>query len=218
MIGSSWSASRTTHVKIVVVSLSAATVVALVGAFGRVADPASGSARTLQTRQEVTPLVVAEHTSGPPAISCRPQAWPNVDRHCPSWTSPQSGAPVVAGDATVNPATRMPEVASVLPQADRDAGDPPAASKETAQPFESEAGRLSVLRVRKVERRTLESARVVHRGNDDLGDLPLRGFAGDTRNDVLRPTNVQDVYYYASRPLPSLSDSMPFSSLPGTQR
>ena len=218
MTGSSWSANRTTHVKIVVVSLSAATVVALVGVFGRVADPASGSARTLQTRQDVTPIVVAEHMSGSLAMPCRPQAWPNVDRHCPSWTSPQRGAPVGADDAIANLVTRMPEVASVLLQADRDAGDQPAASKETAQPSESEAGRLSVLRVRKIERRTIESTRVVHGGNDDLGDLPLRGFAGDTRNGVLRPTNIQDVYYYASRPLPRLLESTPFGSLAGAER
>jgi hypothetical protein len=59
---------------------------------------------------------------------------------------------------------------------------------------------------------------VAHRGNDDLGDLPLRGFGGDTRHDVIRPTNSQDVYYYSARPLSRQQASTPFSSLSGMGR
>lgn len=204
MSASSWSADRTTHVKIVAVSVVAAVAVGLVGVSARVADPASGTARTLLPREEATPLVVAVHIPDPPAIPCRQQAWPNVDRHCLSWTSPQSGPPVVARGATGNPATRTPEAASESQSARR------LALANDGQP--------SVSRVRKVQRRTIESARVAHRGNDDLSDVPVRGFAGETRHDVVRPTNAQDVYYYSARPLSTPQASTPFSSLPVTGR
>jgi hypothetical protein len=227
MMTSFW--SGTIHVKIVAISLTAAAALTIVGMSARVADSGLGTDRSFPLRQEEVPLVLALQVLDP-AARWRPQAWPNTDRHCLSRTSPHTDSGVVTSGASDNAITRLPEVASVLLQADRDTATPPPPREESAllygsavQPLAAELrpmphraiSRSAPARPQKSARRNSERARVAQRADDGISDLPVSAFARETRRTAVRPTKPHHLHYYSSRPWSRQRSFMAFDSSPG---
>jgi hypothetical protein len=115
-------------------------------------------------------------------------------------------SPTVAAEPPAKPAT-----VAVLPTATA-ATSPPAVEIAPTRPHAPRRAATAEIKSRaaakKPSRRELaarrpaaEAREVVRRFGDDLRDLPVSSYAGDgtRRNIVIRPTNIQDVYYY-SRP------------------
>jgi hypothetical protein len=109
----------------------------------------------------------------------------------PRASAPQ--APARQADITA------PEPATPVP--------PPAAEqRRSAKPVirtqaRSPAPKKATRRDQAAKRSTSEALRTVRRFGDTLQDIPVSAYAGDgqQRTIIIRPTSVQDVYYYSVR-------------------
>src|SRR5262249_37832103 len=131
------------RVKVAVVSLVAGMVVATVATSARVAAPASASGRPFPLSQREEVVV--------PDVPCRRQVWPNMDRHCLSWTAPGSSSPGGVGrDYTI---TRVPESASVQHQIDLDTHTAPPQPEDNGLSHLSVAALLPTAEFRPLEKK-----------------------------------------------------------------
>jgi hypothetical protein len=196
-------ADRLTHLKIVVLSLVAGIGVAFGAVSMRLADPGTASRvfpSQPQPREEQVVTVVSDD------IPCRKQVWPNIDRKCLKWTTTASATPA-ATDVNTGTVTAAPEsTAQVVTPAQHEAQLaaaellPAQAAKQADAERAERKARIAARAKREREKARREIARAAH---DDLGDIPVNGFAGSTqRRSTIRATNSQDVYYYATRPAP----------------
>jgi hypothetical protein len=180
-------ADRNTHLKIVVVSLIAGIVVGAVAINTHVVAS--------KTRPDADrPFVAAIQIPDPPAMPCKRQTWPSADRGCLTWTAPPAGSqPAAQAAETVSaPELSKLSLAQVVPS-----GLQP---KLQAAPVSTAHAHKAARKSQLAQRRKSESLRVVRGLGDDLSDLPVSGFAAgrSQHRSILRPTNQQDVYYYAS--------------------
>ncbi len=91
----------------------------------------------------------------------------------------------------------------------RAASEPDAATPavKTAEPARNEPVRSEPMRRKQVRREpaakppATEALRTVRRFGDNLRDIPVSSYAADgtRRSVVIRPTSIQDVYYYQAR-------------------
>ncbi|HEY7246217.1 MAG TPA: hypothetical protein VH678_20280 [Xanthobacteraceae bacterium] len=123
--------------------------------------------------------------------------------------SPELAAPVSAvplPSLKLSPPVQPPEVATPVhettPQPSR------AEERMRAQPaHETTKPRVSALkrtarRARTAERRTHKALAAIRRFEDSRRDIPMNAYAaeGPPRRIIIRPTSIQDVYYYSARP------------------
>jgi len=130
----------------------------------------------------------------PPALPCKHQAWPNADRGCLKWTArrqqPASSEPDRASDHVAAPTSMQPPATQhgelATPDVPIDAATPTIeASAERPAPSP-----------RTAQRRTGETAR---KSADMPRSIAVMASASDgtRRKIVIRPTSMQDIYYYA---------------------
>jgi hypothetical protein len=203
------SAGSRTHLKVVVVSLMAGIVVMAVAATARVADRSSaGHPSWLPSPKETT--LVTELNERPQVaeqIPCRRQAWPNIDRQCLSWTATANAAPESHATHTAmslrpqdGPAPRKDEARVAAPDA-TPTGAPPQVKVAVEAPAAPPVKRVKPAHDTKLRvARQGRSDGAARRVDDDLSDVPVSSFGAAPRRGVIRPTNPQDAYYYASRP------------------
>src|SRR5262249_16198831 len=115
----------------------------------------------------------SQETPAPPPVA--------VERH----TAKQRSAVVAAQPATPPPAAEGRRAAKPAGEA-----QPRAAAAKKARPGERAP----------TERATKEAWNAVRRFQDNLRDIPVSAYAGDgtRRTIVIRPTSIQDVYYYSA--------------------
>ncbi|MFL6799675.1 MAG: hypothetical protein ACJ8F3_19940 [Xanthobacteraceae bacterium] len=124
---------------------------------------------------------------------------------------------VPAADATAAPATPAPASAAALPSTPLARPEPsPQARRLTALPDDPKADpkparasahkktAKSESKSERTKRPAGEARQAVRRFGDDLRDIPVSSYAwdGSRRNIVVRPTNIQDVYYYSGQRYP----------------
>jgi hypothetical protein len=161
----------------------------------------------------------------PPAVPCKKQIWPSIDRACLTWTAPRPDpVPVPRRAAAAQQAVMPAEPAPVL-QATIAAQEPPvsmaatwppleatlqpndgspgatsemtfAPAPETAQRFVPPAPPASV-----AARPSTHAVSAAARVAAPRGRIAVTATGGDGRRRtiMIRPTNRQDVYYYATR-------------------
>jgi hypothetical protein len=106
--------------------------------------------------------------------------------------------------ATPRPEATAPQVsaATAQPPAPATTARPPAQRTATTPEItpRQPAGKKSVRRDLAAKRPASEAVRAMRRFGDDLRDIPVSSYAADgtRRNIVIRPTNIQDVYYYSA--------------------
>ena len=199
-------AGRRTHLKVVVVSLAAGIVVVAVAMTARLADKGpAGRPAWLPAPKETT---LVTELNDPPNIPCRQQTWPNIDRQCLSWTATAGASSdgravdtLMTARVQDQPASRKDETRVGAPTAMPTTSAPTPVTGATQS-----AGAAPVKRVKQARdtksrlARHGRNERIARRGNDDLGDLPLNSYGAAQRRSMIRPTNPQDAYYYASPP------------------
>lgn len=211
MSRSRFSVDRFARVKVAVVSLVAGMVVTTVATGARVAEPASATGRPFPLPQQEDVVV--------PDVPCRRQVWPNMDRHCLSWTAPAGSSR--GGIGRDNTITRLPESASVQRQIDLDTHTAPPQPEDNGLSHLTVAALLPTAEFRPLEKQTRmtpvsktpeRKPRLARHSNskvaarhvsDDLTDIPMSSFARrDTpHRSVIRRTRYRDHYYYSSRPV-----------------
>lgn len=117
--------------------------------------------------------------------------------------SPEIAAPVHSGEASAT--VRPPEVAAPV----HETMPPPAHAEERARarPTRQTKSRLShanktTRQDQTAERRTHKALAAMRRFEDSRRDIPMSAYAaeGPPRRIIIRPTSIQDVYYYSARP------------------
>jgi hypothetical protein len=164
---------------------------------------------------EGAPLFPAAGTiPDPPALPCKRQAWPNTDRGCLKWTAQR---PELASSEPDRAPVHIAVQASMLPSAAQrdEVGTRDSAHQAPAPPqpttLASEApGERSPRLPRTAQRSQSEAARTM-RG---LGDTPARISVvastsdGTRRAIVIRPTSMQDVYYYSRHDVAAIGPTL----------
>jgi hypothetical protein len=116
---------------------------------------------------------------------------------------PEIDAPVQSGEASAT--VRPPEVAAPV----HETMPPPAHAEERARakPTRQTRSRLShanktTRQDQTAERRTHKALAAMRRFEDSRRDIPMSAYAaeGPPRRIMIRPTSIQDVYYYSARP------------------
>jgi hypothetical protein len=142
------------------------------------------------------PAISMREEAPPPAAA--PQApvaqRPDLPRQS-ALTTPAPETPVQRPAAVQRPAV-PPRAALQPPAKERHAARPAA---ET--PAEVTAPRKMTRRDRLAKRPTSEALNTVRKFGDNLQDIPVNSYAADgtPKRIVIRPTSIQDVYYYSSR-------------------
>jgi hypothetical protein len=165
-------------------------------------------------------FVGAESIPDLPALSCKQQAWPNADRECLTWTAlrrePEKVGP--GRDQTALASARIVEPVAAAERASPPANvteeqPTPPAAQVTAQETTRASGPATRLasrsktmiatharKPRSADRRAREALGLVRSFGDNLSDVPATSYAFDrTRRTVIRPTSIQDVYFYERR-------------------
>jgi hypothetical protein len=178
-----------------------------VAAAARIVDKSStGHPAWLPEPKETTLVTeLSERPQVPETVPCRQQTWPSIDRQCLSWTATASAAPkdrtthtLMTARVQDEPAPRKDESRVGAP----DATSAPAQVKVAVEPSAAPPAKR-VKQVRDTKLRVARHGRndgVARRVDDDLSDVPVSSFGAAPRRGVIRPTNQQDTYYYASRP------------------
>jgi hypothetical protein len=120
----------------------------------------------------------------------------------PATAFAQEPAPAPAATAAPAPAAAP---AAVAPAPTQQAATPPThpqrrpATAEVVKPEREPVVKRTARREPAAKRQASEALRSVRRFGDDLRDIPVSSYAADgsRRNIVIRPTNIQDVYYYS---------------------
>jgi hypothetical protein len=105
--------------------------------------------------------------------------------------------------------TTEPEIPAPPPQVESPQREGPAAERKVAPRIATRnpskphltAERQAPQRTRTAKQSTREALGVMRRFDDSLPNLPVTAFSADgaPRRIVIRPTSIQDVYYYSSR-------------------
>jgi hypothetical protein len=170
------------------------------------------------------PLVAS--AEDPPAIPCKRQTWLHFDRSCLSrrglpWVVAHGASDSVTAEVSVA-AENVPEQAltetqhtpATVPQQPAQGSDiampeqatpvpPPPAEERQKRAIEAQARlpapKRAARRDRAAKRPTNEALNAVRRFGDTLHDVPASAYAADgaRRRIVIRPTSIQDVYYYS---------------------
>ena len=124
------------------------------------------------------PLTASRHTATVPQEPVPEASAPRSDIKAPVHAPPLHTAPVQQPAAEVPRATK------------------PASAAQTQLPIPKQAAR----RDRTAKRPTNEALSAVRKFGDTLQDIPVSGYAADgtRRKIVIRPTSIQDVYYYSA--------------------
>ena len=150
---------------------------------------ALAAANTIEVKPEVAttterPSPLRPSTAALPAGPARPEtiATPEPASPVPPQTEPSIAQPVAEQARSERPATP----AVVRAQAHEPAQRPPARKKPARRELAARRPATAALRA-------------VHRFGDDLQDIPASSYAADgtRRSIVIRPTSIQDVYYYS---------------------
>jgi hypothetical protein len=144
-----------------------------------------------------------------PAISIREEApQPAAAPQAPVAQQPaQPDLPRQSALTTPAPETPVRPAAVQRPAVPpRAALQPPAKERHAARPAaetpaEVTAPRKMTRRDRPAKRPTSEALNTVRKFGDNLQDIPVNSYAADgtPKRIVIRPTSIQDVYYYSSR-------------------
>ena len=130
----------------------------------------------------------------------RPAAAPPEPARQPAITTPERPAAVPQEPARQAVITAPERVTPVSPPATEQRHSPKPMIKALARP---PAAKKVVRRDQAAKRSTSEALRTVRRfgDRDTLQDIPVSSYAADgqQRTIVIRPTSVQDVYYYSVR-------------------
>jgi hypothetical protein len=169
---------------------------------------------TLPEQATLMPPLAA---AGPPAANPEAEAQPSVAEMSAAVANravePQASAPearVAHAAAEAQPSGAEP--ASAEPAMAAQGGTPVAKRRPTARPRPVAAkpavepqGRLAASKTparatRTAKRSTNEALSAMRRFGDHLRDIPVSSYSADgTRRDiVIRPTSIQDVYYYSA--------------------
>jgi hypothetical protein len=154
-----------------------------------VTTPARPITAAAEPAREPVPVEAA-----PTAVAAPPVAAVAAPPAPATAVEPPAAVAAVTPPAAITPpaaTTAAPAITRHRPPAPRRAATaeseirPPAAKKAARREFAA-------------KRRTREAPEVVRRFGDDLRDLPVSSYAGDgtRRGGVIRPTNIQDYYYY----------------------
>jgi hypothetical protein len=167
-------------------------------------------------------FLVTQPVADLPALPCKHQAWPNADRECLTWTAPRREAEQVISGPNENAVAtaRIVEPVAVVENAPpppivAERQSVPAAKQVTApqlaaasnvapRPAARSMARIAAhaRKPRTADRRTQQALGVVRSFSDNLSDVPATSFASDrTRRSIIRPTSIQDVYFYEQRGL-----------------
>jgi hypothetical protein len=132
--------------------------------------------------------------AAPQAPTAQKPAQPDLPRQS-ALTTPASETPVQRPAAVQRP-TVPPRAALQPPARERHAARPAA---ET--PSEVTAPKKMTRRDRPAKRSTSEALSTVRKFDDNLQGIPVNSYAADgtPKRIVIRPTSIQDVYYYSSR-------------------
>jgi hypothetical protein len=152
-------------------------------------------------RQNPTPAVSAREEMPQQALA--PQQTPT-----PQITAPEKPVqqPLPRQSSLSSPTPDTPEQrpAAVAPRA---AIAPPAKERRVSRPaaeapVEVTAPKKTARRDRPARRPSNEALSTVRKFGDNLQGIPVSSYAADgtQRRIVIRPTSIQDVYYYSSRP------------------
>lgn len=204
-------ASRRTHLKVVVTSLVMGIVVMLVGMTARIVDTGSttGRPRWLPPPKQAEVVAVVQDSIAP-EIPCKQQTWPSVDRQCLPWTA-MADAP---HDGHADPPAaiaRLPGVRSARKDQMRPGAVPSPMNVAAQLPSAAKVRRVKQAHDAKVRvARHARNERVARYVNDDLSDVPMSSFGAASRRGVVRPTNPQDAYYYSWRSSQRSSDLFGF--------
>jgi len=119
----------------------------------------------------------------------------------PATASVQEPAPAPTAAAVAAPAAAP---TAVTPAPTQQAATPPTHPQrrpmaEVVKPEREPVVKRTARREPAAKRPASEALRSVRRFGDDLRDIPVSSYAADgsRRNIVIRPTNIQDVYYYS---------------------
>jgi len=172
------------------------------------------------------PRVAGAEIPDPPAIPCKRQTWLHFDRNCLSrrdlpWIAERGTARAVTVEVPSAAAENAPEQplmarrhAATVPQESASeitapehglpVPPPTAEERHVAKPTIESQPRLPASKKaargdRAAKRPTNEALKAVRRFGDALHDIPVSAYAADgtRRRIVIRPTSVQDVYYYS---------------------
>jgi outer membrane biosynthesis protein TonB len=103
--------------------------------------------------------------------------------------------------AAPTPSVRKVAVEAPSPATKKTIEAQPPAVKRTAIETQLPREKKTARRDQTVKRHTTEAANTVRRFDDNLNGIPVSSFAADgtRRTIMIRPTSIQDVYYYSSR-------------------
>jgi hypothetical protein len=109
------------------------------------------------------------------------------------------GAPQIP--ASPPPSARRDDIALAEPPGTEPRLQPPLADRPAAAAADQDLDKTRARTARRAQRGGSEMPRLVRGLKDNLSDIPVTAFASDgtRRTIVIRPTSMQDVYYYARR-------------------
>src|SRR5262245_17253163 len=146
---------------------------------------AAAQPAAVETPAAVANRVVEPQASAPEALTANAAAEAQ-----PSGTEPQSAEPAMATQSGTPVAKRR---STARPR--------PVAAKPAVEPQDRLAASKTPARAtRTAKRSTNEALSAMRRFGDHLRDIPVSSYSADgTRRDiVIRPTSIQDVYYYSA--------------------
>lgn len=146
-------------------------------------------APAISIREEAPPPAAA-----PQAPATQKPAQPDLPRQS-ALTTPAPETPVQRPAAIPRPA--VPPRAALQPPAK----ERHAARSSAETPAEVTAPKKMTRRDRPAKRPTSEALNTVRKFDDNLQGIPVNSYAADgtPKRIVIRPTSIQDVYYYSSR-------------------